>query len=102
MYAELKQIQKEALAETISLTDTVEGWLYWFGKRGDRYLKDAAKNGYSEIILDLPLEIAQSMDRVALGMIQRTLREQLKGCFIGFIEDEYDDKPLVRLLISWK
>jgi len=27
---------------------------------------------------------------------------QLKGCFIGFIEDEYDDKPLVRLLISWK
>jgi hypothetical protein len=30
------------------------------------------------------------------------MKELLEGCFIGFIEDEYEEKPLCRLLISWK
>lgn len=93
------QVQSD---EKISLMETAEGWLHWFKRKGDRYIKDAAKLGYSEVTLDLPIEIAQSMDRKALLLIQNTMKEILEGCFIGFVKDEYHDKPLCRLLISWK
>lgn len=88
--------------EKISLIETAEGWLHWFKKRGDRYIKDAAKLGYTEITLDLPIEIAQSLDRPALLLIQNSMKQLLEGCFIGFVEDEYEDKKLCRLFISWK
>ena len=54
------------------------------------------------VILDLPIEIAQTFYRTSLLLIQNSMKELLEGCFIGFIEDEYKDKPLCRLLISWK
>jgi len=95
----LKSVQAD---EKIPLSDIVEGWLHWFKKRGDRCLKDAAKLGYSEITLDLPIEIAQSMDRPSLLLVQRRVKDMLEGCFVGFIEDEYQEKPLCRLYISWK
>jgi len=98
---ELREITKEALKESLSLQDTAEGWLYWFGKRGDRLLKDAAKLGYYEVILDLPIEIAVSMDHSILAMIRKELRLITK-CTVSFIEDEYQNKPLAKLLISWK
>ena len=98
---ELREITKEALKESLSLQDTAEGWLYWFGKRGDRLLKDAAKLGYYEVVLDLPIEIAVSMDHSILAMIRKELRLITK-CTVSSIEDEYQNKPLAKLLISWK
>jgi hypothetical protein len=100
---ELKEILAQVQSdEKIPLLDTAEGWLHWFKKKGDRYIKDAAKLGYTEVTIDLPIEIARSLDRAALLLIQNSMKELLDGCFIGFIEDEYEDKPLCRLLISWK
>jgi hypothetical protein len=100
---ELKEILAQVESdEKIPLIETAEGWLYWFKKKGDRYIKDAAKLGYSEITIDLPIEIAKTFDRASLLLIQNSIKELLEGCFIGFIEDEYKDKPLCRLLISWK
>jgi hypothetical protein len=97
-----EELRACTLQENISLTETAEGWLYWFSKRGDKYLKDAAKLGYTEAILDLPIEIGQSPDRAVLLIIQKGVKELVKGCFVGFIEDEYDEKPINKLLISWK
>jgi hypothetical protein len=100
---ELKEILAQVQSdEQIPLIETAEGWLHWFKKKGDRYIKDAAKLGYSEICIDLPIEIAQSMDRKSLLYIQNTMKELLEGCFVGFVEDEYQDKPICKLLISWK
>jgi hypothetical protein len=95
----LAQVQSD---EKIPLMETAEGWLHWFKKRGDRYIKDAAKLGYTEVTLDLPIEIAETFDRTSLLLIQNSMKELLEGCFIGFVEDEYEEKPLCRLLISWK
>lgn len=99
---ELRNIVRSAQADKASLSDTTEGWLYWFAKKGERYIKDAAKLGYTEITMDLPIEIAQSMDRVSLLTIQRSLKDLLPGCFVGFAEDEYQEKPLCRLIIRWR
>jgi hypothetical protein len=100
---ELKEILTQVQSdEKIPLIETAEGWLHWFKKKGDRYIKDAAKLGYSEVTIDLPIEIAQTFDRTSLLLIQNCMKELLEGCFIGFIEDEYEEKPLCRLLISWK
>lgn len=99
---ELQEIVESVQAdEALPLADITEGWLHWFKKRGDRCIKDAAKLGYTEITMDLPIEIALTMDRVSLLTIQKTLRELLEGCFVGFVEDEYEDKPICRLLVSW-
>ena len=98
---ELQACVKESLADTSSLVDTAEGWLFWFRKRADRNIKEAAKLGYSEITMDLPIQIGQSFDTGALTLIQKTVRELLKGCFVGFIEDEYQGKPVARIYISW-
>lgn len=87
--------------EQLPLLEIAEGWLHWFKKRGDRYLKDAAKLGYSEVTLDLPIEIGRSMDIKALVLIQKTLKVLLEGCIVAFAEDEYKDKPICRLLIRW-
>jgi len=95
----LTQVQSD---EKIPLVDTAEGWLHWFKKRGDRCIKDAAKLGYSEVTIDLPIEIAQRFDRAALLLIQNSMKQLLDGCFVGFVEDEYEGNPLCRLLISWK
>ena len=86
---------------SLSLTDIAEGWLYWFSKRGERYLKDAAKLGYMELTLDLPIEIATTFDEPALQIIRKGLRELVKGCTVGFLEDEYHDARLCRIVISW-
>jgi len=98
---ELRAITKEALKESLSLQDTAEGWIYWFGKRGDRLLKDAAKLGYYEVELDLPIEIAISMDHSILAMIRKEIR-LLTQCNVSFLEDEYEGAPVAKLLISWK
>jgi hypothetical protein len=98
---DLREIVRSAQADKASLSETTDGWLYWFGKRGDRCIKDAAKLGYTEITMDLPIEIAQSMDRASLLTIQQSVKELLVGCFVGFVEDEYEEKPLCRLLIRW-
>jgi hypothetical protein len=98
---DLQACVKEALGDTSSPLETAEGWLYWFRKRADRNIKEAAKLGYSEITMDLPIQIGQSFDKGALTLIQKTVRDFLKGCFVGFVEDEYQGQPVARLYISW-
>jgi hypothetical protein len=95
----LKEVQSD---EKIPLMDTAEGWLHWFKKRGDRYIKDAAKLGYSEVTLDLPIELAVTKNRKALLLIQDELRKMLEGCFVGFVLDEYNKEEICKVLISWK
>jgi len=102
MLESLRVVTREALADTLSLQDTADAWVYWFGKRHERYLKDAAKNGYSEATIDLPWQIAVSKDMASLRIIQRGVRELLPGFTIGFVEDEYQGKDIVRLLVSWR
>ena len=97
----LRSATKEALSDTLSLQDTADAWVYWFGKRHERYLKDAAKNGYYEATIDLPYQIGVSKDIASLRIIQTGVRELLPGFTIGFIEDEYQGKDIVRLLVSW-
>ena len=99
---ELQDIVQSVQAdEALPLADITEGWLHWFKKKGDRCIKDAAKLGYTEITMDLPIEIAVTMDRASLLTIQKTLRELLDGCVVAFVEDEYQGKPLCRLFVSW-
>lgn len=98
---DLRAINKAIETDTAPLIDIAEGWLFWFEKRGERMLKDCAKLGYTELVVDLPIEIATSFDRAALVLIQKTLRGLLDGCFVGFVEDEYQAKPICRLFITW-
>jgi hypothetical protein len=85
----------------LPMSDIAEGWLYWFHKRGDRVLKDAAKLGYMEVTLDLPIEIAKSFDQPALQTIRNGLRKMVEGSTVEFIEDEYDGERLCRVVIRW-
>jgi len=85
----------------LPMSDIAEGWLYWFHKRGERVLKDAAKLGYMEVTLDLPIEIAKSFDRPALQTIRNGLRKMVEGSTVEFIEDEYDGESLCRVIIRW-
>lgn len=101
MLASLRSATKEALADPLPLEDTADGWVYWFGKRHERYLKDAAKLGYSEATIDLPYQIAVSKDLVSLRVIRAGVRELLPDFTVSFIEDEYQGKDIVRLLVSW-
>lgn len=98
---DLRTINKANAADTSPPLDIAEGWLFWFEKRGERMLKDAAKLGYTELTVDLPIEIAGSFDRPALLLIQKTLRGLLDGCVVGFVEDEYQGKAICKLFISW-
>ena len=99
---ELKKIVEENATDKCSLQETAEGWLYWFEKRASKRLKDAAKCGYNEIEMEMPMEIAISFDTKVLSFIRKSIRELLDGCFVGFLEDEYNEKPIIKLLISWK
>lgn len=95
----LREVQSD---EKIPLIDTAEGWIHWFKKRGDRYIKDAAKLGYTEVTLDLPIELAITKNRKALLLIQDELRKMLEGCSVGFVLDEYNEEEICKVLISWK
>lgn len=95
----LRQVQSD---ESVPLMELAEEWLHWFKKRGDRSIKDAAKLGYSEVTLDLPIELAITKDKQSLLLIQSELRKMLEGCFVGFVLDEYNEQEICKLLISWK
>lgn len=94
----VKGVQEDA---KLPLEEVADGWLYWFSKRGERILKDAAKLGYMEVTLDLPIEIAASFHEPALIIIRNELRKMLQGYIVGFVEDEYRGERLCRVLVSW-
>jgi hypothetical protein len=94
----VKGVQEDA---KLPLEEVADGWLYWFSKRGERVLKDAAKLGYMEVTLDLPIEIAASFHEPALIIIRNELRKILRGFTVGFVEDEYRGERLCRVLVSW-
>jgi len=94
----VKSVQEDA---KLPLEEVADGWLFWFSKRGDRVLKDAAKLGYLEVTLDLPVEIAMSFDQATLMIIRNELRKMLQGYTVGFVEDEYRGERICRVLVSW-
>jgi hypothetical protein len=94
----VKGVQEDA---KLPLEEVADGWLYWFSKRGDRVLKDAAKLGYLEVTLDLPIEIAMSFHTSTLMTIRNELRKMLQGYTVGFVEDEYRGERICRILVSW-
>jgi hypothetical protein len=96
--AVVKSVQNDA---KLPLEEVADGWLYWFSKRGDRVLKDAAKLGYTEVTLDLPIEIAMAFHTATLMMIRNELRKMLQGYTVGFVEDEYHGERICRILVSW-
>jgi hypothetical protein len=98
LHAIVKGVQGDA---KLPLEEVADGWLYWFSKRGDRVLKDAAKLGYTEVTLDLPIEIGVSFHEPALLIIRKGLRDMLQGCSVGFVEDEYHGERLCKILVSW-
>jgi hypothetical protein len=94
----VESVQNDA---KLPLEEVADGWLYWFSKRGERVLKDAAKLGYTEVTLDLPIEIAMSFHTATLLAIRTGLREMLQGYTVGFLEDEYRGERICRILVSW-
>ena len=94
----VKGVQDDA---KLPLQDVADDWLYWFSKRGDRVLKDAAKLGYMEVTLDLPIEIAVSFHEPVLRTIRSELRKMLQGYTVEFIEDEYCGERICRVVIGW-
>jgi hypothetical protein len=94
----VQSVQEDA---KLPLEEVADGWLFWFSKRGDRVLKDAAKLGYVEVNLDMPVEIAMSFDQATLMIIRNELRKMLQGYTVGFVEDEYRGERICRILISW-
>jgi hypothetical protein len=98
---DLNLILLSAQSDPIDLIDLTLSWIRWFSKRGHKYLTDAAKNGYSEATIDLPYEIASVFHMPSLILIKKNMAPLFPGCAIQFIEDEYNSKPICRLVISW-
>lgn len=94
----VQSVQNDA---KLPLEEVADGWLFWFSKRGERVLKDAAKLGYTEVTLDLPIEIAMSFHEPSLILIRNELRKMLQGYTVGFLEDEYRGERICRILVSW-
>ena len=94
----VQSVQNDA---KLPLEEVADGWLFWFSKRGERVLKDAAKLGYTEVTLDLPIEIAMSFHEPSLIVIRNELRKMLQGYTVGFLEDEYRGERICRILVSW-
>jgi hypothetical protein len=90
-------------SEPLSNEELAEGWLEWFEKRGERYLKSAAAFGYTEVTLDLPWELAQDPpDKPVLRGLAKSLRAMVPGCIVCFVEEEYEGNVIYKVEISWK
>ncbi len=99
---ELRRIVNETIDDaTLPAEDLAEGWLYWFQKRGERYLTSAAKFGYTEATLDLPKPLATTMNKPVLRALLKRVRELVPGCAVCIVEEEYEGAILFRLEISW-
>jgi len=93
--SELRRITKKARAreldenEEIAKEEMVNDWFDWFFKRGERYLKDAAAKGYSQVTLDLPLQLSSTLDKKLFASILKDIRELVPGCEASAVEEEY-------------
>ncbi len=79
-----------------------DDWLYWLRKRGDRFLTSAAKFGYTEATLDLPLCLARTINKSVFRRLLRGTRDLLPGCTVSLVEEEYDGSILYKIEVSWK
>jgi hypothetical protein len=99
---DLRALTKEAQEDSsMSPQDLAELWLYWFRKRGERYLSNAAKFGYTEVTLDLPLALARTLHKGSLRALLRELRQLVPGCSVCIVEEEYEGQILFKVEISW-
>jgi hypothetical protein len=100
---ELLSITTDALAAPdISIEDLVDDWLFWFEKRGERFLTTAAKFGYTSVALDLPLQLATKLERGALKRLIKKLALLVPGCDVSLLEEEYEGNTLYKVEVSWK
>ncbi len=100
---ELLAISEKCQAENnISPDDLVSDWLYWFQKRGERFLTTAAKFGYTEVTLDLPIQLARSMHKPAFKQLLIAVKELVPGSTPAIVEEEYEGQILYKLEISWR
>ena len=101
---DLRRINREIdESEPLSNEELAEGWLQWFEKRGERFLKSAAAFGYTEVTLDLPYELAQDPpDKPTLRALAAGLRPMVPGCTVCFVEEEYEGTTIYKVEISWK
>ena len=101
---DLRRINRDVdESEPLSNEELAEGWLQWFEKRGERFLKSAAAFGYTEVTLDLPYELAQDPpDKPTLRALAAALRPMVPGCIVCFVEEEYEGATIYKVEISWK
>lgn len=100
--ADLRELVADSKADfDASPEELAKDWLRWFDKRGERFLTTAAKFGFTEATLDLPLPLAQTLYRSALRMLLKELRLRVPGCNCCLIEEEYEDQILFKVEISW-
>ncbi len=66
-------------------------------------MKDAASNGYYEVTLDLPIEIATSMNRPLFSSLIKQIKQLVPGSTVCIIEEEgYANDILYKVEISWR
>jgi hypothetical protein len=87
---------------SIPPADLAEEWLYWFQKRGERFLTTAAKFGYTEVTLDLPLALARTMNKPVFKHIMLELKKLVPGSTPSIVEEEYEGEILFKVEISWR
>ena len=97
----LRGITEEAQSYTTPVDETAEAWVAWFEMNAKRYLKTAALLGHTEATLDLPIQLARTVNRALYAKILRDLRPLVPGCSLSFVEEEYEGAVLYRLEISW-
>lgn len=100
---ELREIVQEVQQDAeLSPEDLAEGWLLWFEKRAERYIKSAAQFGYTEVTLDLPLPLAKTLNKQVLKNLCKEVRAAVPGCAVCIVEEEYEGQTLYKVEISWK
>ena len=100
---ELQSITARSTPDTQESADILlEDWLLWFDKRAERFLTTAAKFGYTETTLDLPIQLAKTLDKDIFTRLVKGLRTRLPGCSICIVEEDYEGSILFKVEISWK
>jgi hypothetical protein len=96
---ELRALSKED--DTRTPTEIAEDWLYWFEKRGERFLTTAAKFGYSSVTLLLPFRIARQLDIPLYKSLVKEVESKVPGYKVSVIEEDYEGSIVYGLELSW-
>lgn len=96
-----EELRSLIIEDTREPADIAEDWLYWFEKRGERFLTTAAKFGYSSVTLDLPSKLAYTLNIPLYNTILQGVRSKVTGCKVCVIEEDYEGSIIYKLEIAW-